>query len=722
SLTASQAIVVTVTAVNDSTPAITSGSAFSVAENSTAVMTVTATDGDLPAQTLTYSITGGADAARFTIDAATGALSFQTAPDHEAPSDANADNIYDVTVQVSDSSLTATQAIAVTVTAVNDNTPAITSGSAFGVAENTTAVTTVTATDGDLPAQTLTYSITGGADAARFTIDAATGALSFQTAPDHEAPSDANADNLYDVTLQVSDGSLTAIQAVAVAVTGTNDNTPRFTSDGGAAAVTVSVPEGVPWSGVLDVTDADQPTQALTFRISGGADAALFELDPASGLLTFRLTADQEAPQDANHDNAYELVVSVSDGTLVGTRALTLLVTNVNEAPVLVNSQLAVAQGGQVVLDAGMFQATDPDTPDAGLVYTVSDVRSGVFERVDAPGSAITRFTQADVTAGRVVFVQSGRTATAGFSLTLSEGDWVVGPRQVEVRVQPAASAPQPDLSSDPVPSMEALPPRFESLPSPGSGLELASTAGGGLQEPLAGTGAVDRLDRITSEIAGGENGVFATRGAGRLTTTDRDSDASATAVASDAGSVRGPVLVRATTVSVPGVGLVVPGERTGSGRGSVGFPSGMAPDMARLPPGELLVMLDAPIDLSGFVQERSALLQWTPTDERSRGTTESARQQSESDDGPDLRWDSGSTVRVGGMALSVGLVFWATRATGLVASLIAVSPPWRQFDPLPVLSVNAPKQPEGTEVEWLDTDIPGSLAELAEDILDQRT
>ena len=83
---------------------------------------------------------------------------------------------------------------------------------------------------------------------------------------------------------------------------------------------------------------------------------------------------------------------------------------------------------------------------------------------------------------------------------------------------------------------------------------------------------------------------------------------------------------------------------------------------------------------------------------------------------------DSGSTVRVGGMALSVGLVFWATRATGLVASLIAVSPPWRQFDPLPVLSVNAPKQPEGTEVEWLDTDIPGSLAELAEDILDQRT
>ena len=44
---------------------------------------------------------------------------------------------------------------------------------AVNVAENATAVTTVTATDADLPAPTLTYSIVGGADAARFTIDAA---------------------------------------------------------------------------------------------------------------------------------------------------------------------------------------------------------------------------------------------------------------------------------------------------------------------------------------------------------------------------------------------------------------------------------------------------------------------------------------------------------------------------------------------------------------------
>ena len=93
-------------------------------------------------------------------------------------------------MQVSDGTLTDTQAIAVTVTNVNDNAPVITSDGAgatasVNVAENGTAVTTVTATDLDA-GSTLTYSIVGGADAAKFTVDANTGALSFVSAPDYE--------------------------------------------------------------------------------------------------------------------------------------------------------------------------------------------------------------------------------------------------------------------------------------------------------------------------------------------------------------------------------------------------------------------------------------------------------------------------------------------------------------------------------------------------------
>ena len=115
----------------------------SVAENTTAVMTVTASDPDA-ATTFTYAIAGGADAAKFNINSATGALTFATAPDYESPTDVGADNVYNVTVQVSEGTLTANKAVAVTVTNVNE-APTLTSAASASVAENTTAVMTVTA-------------------------------------------------------------------------------------------------------------------------------------------------------------------------------------------------------------------------------------------------------------------------------------------------------------------------------------------------------------------------------------------------------------------------------------------------------------------------------------------------------------------------------------------------------------------------------------------------
>ncbi|HYS90387.1 MAG TPA: cadherin repeat domain-containing protein, partial [Bradyrhizobium sp.] len=137
----------------------------SISENATAAATITAPERDA-GSTLTYSIVGGADASHFTINASTGALSFVSAPDYETPTDAGGNNVYDVTVQVSDGTLTDTQAIAVTVTNVNDNAPVITSNgtgatASVNIAENATAVTTVTATDADA-GLTLTYSIVGG--------------------------------------------------------------------------------------------------------------------------------------------------------------------------------------------------------------------------------------------------------------------------------------------------------------------------------------------------------------------------------------------------------------------------------------------------------------------------------------------------------------------------------------------------------------------------------
>jgi hypothetical protein len=100
---------------------------------------------------ITYSISGGADAAKFSIDGSTGKLTFKTAPDFENPGDANKDNVYEVQVKATDAGGAAsTKDMRVTVTDVSENAPPqITSAGAVSVAENSTTVMTVTATDPD---------------------------------------------------------------------------------------------------------------------------------------------------------------------------------------------------------------------------------------------------------------------------------------------------------------------------------------------------------------------------------------------------------------------------------------------------------------------------------------------------------------------------------------------------------------------------------------------
>jgi Ca2+-binding RTX toxin-like protein len=109
--------------------------------------------------------------------------------------------------------------VAIDVTPVNDNVPVISSGSVVSVAENTSAVIDVNATDADLPAETLLYSISGGVDGGLFSINGATGVVTFVAPPDFEMPADAGADNVYNFEVTVSDGLLSSTQAIAVQVT-----------------------------------------------------------------------------------------------------------------------------------------------------------------------------------------------------------------------------------------------------------------------------------------------------------------------------------------------------------------------------------------------------------------------------------------------------------------------------------------------------------------------
>lgn len=206
--------------IENATPQITSGGAFSIAEGVAAVTTITASDPD--SDTVVYSIVGGNDAGKFTIDTGSGQLSFRQPPDFESPGDAGKDNTYAVIVQASDRNTSDTHAIVVTVTNQNE-APRITSNgggasASISIAENLAAVATITAFDPDASAM-LTFAIVGGSDAGRFAIDATTGALSFVDEANFERPTDANLDNRYQVIVEVSDGSLAARQSLVVGVT-----------------------------------------------------------------------------------------------------------------------------------------------------------------------------------------------------------------------------------------------------------------------------------------------------------------------------------------------------------------------------------------------------------------------------------------------------------------------------------------------------------------------
>lgn len=141
-----------------------------------------------------------------------------------------------------------TATVTVTVTGVNDG-PVLLASDAV-VDENTTAVAAgVSASDVD--SATLTFALSG-VDAGLFDIDAMTGAISFLAAPDFEAPSDADGDNAYDLTVEVSDG------------------------DGGLATQDITVT-------VADVAEFDGRINELHYDNAGGDVGEFVEIRVAAG-------------------------------------------------------------------------------------------------------------------------------------------------------------------------------------------------------------------------------------------------------------------------------------------------------------------------------------------------------------------------------------------------------------------------------------------------------
>ena len=158
------------------------------------------------------------------------------------------------------------------------------------VTDGQTFVATLTAshpTDGE----PLTFAIDGGDDSGAFSLDTGTGILSFTIAPAFATPTDANADNVYEVTVSVADSAgrrdtLTFSVAVAFAVDTLDD-----VVDGDLTAGNRSLRE---------VLDFVLPGEAVSFdpALSGGTiTLALGQI-----LLDQGVTIDGDVNNDGNAD------------------------------------------------------------------------------------------------------------------------------------------------------------------------------------------------------------------------------------------------------------------------------------------------------------------------------------------------------------------------------------------------------------------------------------
>ena len=470
--TASQTINVTVTPVNDNDPLITSASTANVAEGTTAVLSVTATDADLPAQTLTFSISGGADAGKFSINAGTGELTFSAVPDFENPTDADANNVYVVQVTASDGAgRTASQTISVTVTNVNDapvntvpgtqttdeDTPLVFSaagGNPLSISDadagSNPVIVTLTATHGTLTlgsTASLVFGTGDGTDDPTMTfagtvdeINAALDGLVFTPSPQFHGAAQLQI-TVNDQGSVGSGGVKTDLDTIGITVNPVND---APVVDDQSFSVLENTPNGTV-VGTIAVSDADA-ADWHTFTLTGGTGATAFHVDPATG----QITVADSSRLDYESATRLTLEVEVTDNgspALTDTATITIDLVDENDTPpaIVPGQVFHVAEDAASGTSLGLAAAADPDTVGTLQGWTiVAGNTDGIFA--------------VDAGTGRITVIDNTHLdfeTTPAYTLTLlvSDGLNVSPPQAVTIAVD---NVNEPPVNS--VPGAQATP------------------------------------------------------------------------------------------------------------------------------------------------------------------------------------------------------------------------------------------------------------------------
>ncbi|MEP3479784.1 MAG: cadherin domain-containing protein [Fuerstiella sp.] len=322
---------------------------------------------------------------------------------------------------------------AITVTPVNDQAPVITSGAGADAAavtleENRAVVTTVTATDADLPSQSIVFSIVGGTDATLFAIDSSNGTLRFKNLPDFEAAADADGNNVYEVIVQSSDGlGLSDQQALTISITDQNESAVSAITDtdSGINAVTENASIGTSTGLQVFATDSDG-TDSVTYSLIDDSNSE-FAIDGSTGIVTVASNIDRES----GASRTIVVQASSTDGS-VFQQTFTITVNDVDEfdaTPILdtdadsnsIDENLTI--GSTVGISAF---SQDADATQSGIQYSLDESAGGLFA-IDA-NTGIVR------TASTIDFESTGSAQTITVRATSDDGSHTTAAFSIQIR------------------------------------------------------------------------------------------------------------------------------------------------------------------------------------------------------------------------------------------------------------------------------------------------
>ncbi len=308
--------------------------------------TAVATDTDLPANTLTYTLAGTIPAGA-AIDPTTGDFTWTPTETQDGTHTFDVVVTDDGTPNLADS-----ETVVFTINDVNSAPVLDPIGPQTGD-ELTPISFTASATDTDLPANTLTYTVTGTIPAGA-TIDPATGDFTWTPTETQDGT------HTFDVIV-TDDGTPNLTDSETITITINEINTGPVL----AAIGPQNADEHTLISFSAAASDPDLPANVLTYTLAGTVPAGA-TIDPSTGDFTWTPTEAQ--------DGSYSFDVVVTDnGTpnLSDSETVTFTITEINNDPPVLDP-IGAQVGDELTLFSFSAAASDPDLPANVLTYSLA--------------------------------------------------------------------------------------------------------------------------------------------------------------------------------------------------------------------------------------------------------------------------------------------------------------------------------------------------------------